>query len=398
MDGLLKRQSKKILRDLGVMKRLPSQVIPPKDCRRFDCSRVSWQKDNHLIYRRHLDQGSVHFNPSQECWVILGYADQVDIMTRHESFSSEFTSGFDPFLAGADGELHRGFRRLMRPIMSVDKKQMSDYVNHWMDDFLGRFQTFDAVESFGVRLSRDFTAHLMGLEQTEVARIESKLASKRTDMDTPFKAVGRVLHDITKEIRLHPRHGAFSELVHFSEGGGLTDEQIITLARVIWFGGYVNLSSLLPSCLRWLCIRPELVGELRLRPERVASFVSEVMRLESPAQFITRKCSEDMDFAGYPFREGSMIWLCLAAANRDPSQFEHPDLLDLDRPPHRHLGFGFGEHACIGTLQARTIAEASVHRLVESYTTIRSLTSEQQVRYERSPFFRAIRRFIVALT
>ena len=42
-----------------------------------------------------------------------------------------------------------------------------------------------------------------------------------------------------------------------------------------------------------------------------------------------------------------------ASANRDESVFEDPYTFNVDRKPNRHLGFGHGEHFCMGAHFAR---------------------------------------------
>ena len=59
--------------------------------------------------------------------------------------------------------------------------------------------------------------------------------------------------------------------------------------------------------------------------------------------------------------------LSWASANRDPSVFEEPDALRLDRRfPKNHVGFGRGAHFCIGAhlarLEARLVVEAALSR------------------------------------
>jgi cytochrome P450 len=43
-----------------------------------------------------------------------------------------------------------------------------------------------------------------------------------------------------------------------------------------------------------------------------------------------------------------MLMPLLAAAQRDPAEFDRPDIFDPDRETLQHLGFGRGAHYCLG--------------------------------------------------
>ena len=397
MESKWKGGIKRVLRKAGVMKRHPSQVLAPKDCPRFDCSRVAWQPDNHLVYHRRLLHGSVQYDPHLECWVILGYDDVLEVLKNDGLFSNAYTAEFDEFLGGSDGEAHKRFRRSMRSSVVVDRQEAKEFVDKWMDRFIMGRRSFDSVADFGVLLPREFTSHLLGMEAHEAAKVVSRLAKRRTDIDSCLMSVTKVLNQIVEEVRSSPRRGVIGELVHSKTHEGLTDHQIVSVVRHLWFAGTVTLSTVLPACMMWLSRDPRLADRLRSHPESIPNFISEVMRLESPTQFIQRKCMADIEFGGRKFLKGAMVRPCLASANRDPSTYPEPDCLRLDRPPHRHLAFGYGEHVCLGAMQARTIAETSIHRILQASTSIRSQTPEHEIEYEKSLLFRALKTYKVVL-
>jgi cytochrome P450 len=80
-----------------------------------------------------------------------------------------------------------------------------------------------------------------------------------------------------------------------------------------------------------------------------------------------RTVHRDVEIAGQQLRRGDKVGMSFGAANRDPSVFDHPDQVDLDRPHYRHLSFGAGVHRCIGSnlarLQIRVAAEQLIDRL-----------------------------------
>jgi hypothetical protein len=81
--------------------------------------------------------------------------------------------------------------------------------------------------------------------------------------------------------------------------------------------------------------------------------VDEFLRFESSNQLGNRRATVDCLVGGVALPAGTLITLCIGAANRDPAQFERPEELDITRPNCKHLSFGFGVHQCAGLHLAR---------------------------------------------
>jgi pimeloyl-[acyl-carrier protein] synthase len=89
--------------------------------------------------------------------------------------------------------------------------------------------------------------------------------------------------------------------------------------------------------------------------------VEEILRYDGPVQLTARHLLKDAEVSGRRIAKGESVILLLAAANRDPDQFQEPDLLDITRPDaNRHLAFGNGIHFCLGAPLARVEAQAAV--------------------------------------
>jgi cytochrome P450 len=70
------------------------------------------------------------------------------------------------------------------------------------------------------------------------------------------------------------------------------------------------------------------------------------------------------NIGGVDLPAGSLLTLCIGAANRDPAQFDYPDELDLARQNNRHLAFGFGIHQCAGLSLARLEGRIAIGRFL----------------------------------
>jgi hypothetical protein len=81
-----------------------------------------------------------------------------------------------------------------------------------------------------------------------------------------------------------------------------------------------------------------------------------------------RTAARDVEVRGQKITAGEELMLCYASANRDDEVFEDPFAFRIERSPNRHLGFGIGEHFCMGAHLARrsqTALFAEIARRVE---------------------------------
>jgi unspecific monooxygenase len=67
----------------------------------------------------------------------------------------------------------------------------------------------------------------------------------------------------------------------------------------------------------------------------------------------TRWAYDEVEVMGHTFQRGDQVGLLLAAANRDPGQWDRPDRFIPTRPVKPHASFGAGLHFCVGAPLAR---------------------------------------------
>lgn len=117
----------------------------------------------------------------------------------------------------------------------------------------------------------------------------------------------------------------------------------------------------------WARREPEAAAKARQDPALLQRCVYETLRLHPASPVAQRRAVAAMSLrGGTEIPEGAFVVLDIAAANRDPSVFERPDVYDplrevpSDIPRWGHA-FGGGMHACIGTELAGGVPSAGGH-------------------------------------
>ena len=87
---------------------------------------------------------------------------------------------------------------------------------------------------------------------------------------------------------------------------------------------------------------------------------------------IDRYATRDMELAGVPIRQGDLVTLSLAGANRDPGVFADPDRFDVRRDNvNLQVGFAHGPHVCLGMHLARLETRVALGRALERLPNLR---------------------------
>ncbi len=191
------------------------------------------------------------------------------------------------------------------------------------------------------------------------------------------------------QLRKRPQDNVLSSLIQATdEEDRLTADELYAQAVILLIGGHETTRNLIGSGLHLLLKHPLQMAKLRTRPELMASAVEEILRFESPIQFIGRTAAEDIQLHGKTIKKGQVVMLMLASAHRDTTVYKDPDIFDIERSSNKHLAFGAGRHLCLGAPLARVQGQVVFEAIFNRYERI-SLVKKDAV-WVSSPVFRGI--------
>ncbi|OSZ76741.1 cytochrome [Hydrogenophaga sp. IBVHS1] len=127
-----------------------------------------------------------------------------------------------------------------------------------------------------------------------------------------------------------------------------------------------------PKAKAWLLqALAQTQGDEAVQEVVLSRAVDEFLRFESSNQLGNRRVLRDTQVGGVSLPAGTLVTLCIGAANRDPAQFVDPETLDLAREGNKHLAFGFGIHQCAGLSLARLEGRIAIGRFLLRFPNYR---------------------------
>ena len=352
----------------------------------------------------------VHQEPHYGVFMVTGYDEVLAIYHDQETFSS-VNSVIGPFasfpvpLEGDDLtdliEEHRGALPFTDQLPSFDPPRHTEHRGLLMRLFTPRrlqeneeamWQiSYDLIDSFADSGSCEFVgdfaspmamlviADLLGVPERERARFRDQLAAPSSSgkagvEHSPLEFLYDTFRGYIEDRRANPRDDVLTRIAQatFSDGTTPSVEDVMLLASNLFAAGQETTVRLLAYALQHLAEHPELQQQLRDDRSRVAGFVEEALRFESPIKGDFRLAKRTVEVGGVTIPAGSTVMLLNGAANRDERKFECPHEFRADRSDAReHVAFGHGIHFCIGAALARAEGRITVECMLDRLEDIR---------------------------
>jgi cytochrome P450 PksS len=205
-------------------------------------------------------------------------------------------------------------------------------------------------------------------------------------------ALRRYLERHVETVRRHGGEGLIAEIVRVEkEGGQISPNEIVSMVFLLLFAGHETTTHLISGSAFELLKNPGLRDWLEEDWSRADLAVEEFLRFLTPVQFTKpRFVRKDIELGGVRLKKGDRIMPMLAAANMDPLVNPHPERLDLQRKPNRHIAFGTGIHFCLGHQLARVEGKCALKSLFKRWPKLALAVDEAEITWRKRPGLRAI--------
>ena len=289
-----------------------------------------------------------------------------------------------------DEPIHRAYRRTIQPKFSrpiAFKWWTENWVQEIVDALMQALKNETRAE-LNLQLCARIPVHTItravGLDGNDALIFRHALMRSSAYGRIPLEEVRRnaatvqkMLTDLVGKRRNERQDDLASHLVdatlELPDGTSrpLTDAEIVMQLRVVLIAGGGTSWRQMGITLWALLADREQLEIVRADRDMLERAVIESVRWNPTDPVFSRLVVRDTELGGVRLPEGSVLEICLGAANRDPSRWDNPDVFDVARPVQHQLGWGMGTHQCMGMNVAKTEIMTAINGLLDTFPNIR---------------------------
>lgn len=267
-------------------------------------------------------------------------------------------------LMGFDPPEHTRLRRMLTPEFTMRRMRrleprITEIVEAALDDLERAAKPADLVSTFAMPVPSLVICELLGVPSSDRAEFEDRSARM---LDGSLSMEQRIaLHrksyeymaNLVARAQAEPGEDMLGMLVR-EHGDDLSTAELIGIGRLLLLAGHETTSNMLGLGTLALLRHPDQLAMMRDDPAQVEPAIEELLRWLSITHSLPpRTTTTEVQIAGHTIPAGSLVFVSLPAANRDPASMEDADKLDIARGAPGHLAFGHGVHHCLGAPLAR---------------------------------------------
>ena len=388
--------------------------------------------DPHALWRRLRAEDPVHLtqtNYGRSYWSVTKLADVRTVYTNPVLFSAQksgatlpLTAEFaDParspsmrmamegaMLASNDPPRHNKMRQalhqrfLPRAVAQLDGF-VTDLVSGLVGELIERSEC-DFVNDIAAKLPSAVIFEIMQIPREdwpmmfEMANMGSAPADKdygaADALEARSRAVGTVvgyIQDMARKRRDSGANDLISILARAEiDGVKFTETEIGFNGFMFIAAGQETTRNTLAGGMLELIRRPAEMQRLRADRRLLDTLPDEFVRWISPVTHVMRTATADTELGGKKIRAGDWVVLWNGSANRDEEGIAGAGAFDIGRGPTPHVGFGAGDHFCLGAVVARLQLRHIMRAFLDRVEAIELTGPVQRVSSHQFPGFKSM--------
>ncbi len=354
------------------------RVMPPTDLTDPDLYQTDAFREHFARLRRESPVGWNEETTGGGGWAVTRYDDVVAVSKNPQLFSSAREHGghrlYDERVrnptSGAtmlsmDPPEHVHHRRMIAPGFTPRRLEaMQARIRERVVTLIDRMQAHghecDFVSTFAAELPMQVLAELfdapaedratlLGWSNAVIGEDDPDFRKAPTTVSAALRGLGAYAVRLRAERLKKPGDDLITMLAHANvDGAPLTIDRFIATFILLVIAGNETTRNSLSLGVWALTQHPEQKRRLLADPSLLPRAVKEIIRWGAPVLHMRRTALADTELRGVPIRRGDKVVLWYCSANRDETAWPDADAFDVGRTGAEHVGFGTGQHLCLG--------------------------------------------------
>jgi cytochrome P450 len=378
------------------------------DPREFDSP--EFQHDPFPLYKRLRDRHPVYHDRFHNRWVISRYWDVDAVFQNSEAYTRGVYAEDGPYKFGSRhvfgpnileygvGDRHRWLRNIVAGQFVGQKLQdflpVIDMISRELIDRFRARGEVELVSEFSSQFPIRVISNMLGLPRSDEDRFvgwyQALIAGLGFGGEHLARGIGarnemwHYLDPLIEARRASPGDDLLSRILEAELDGQRmsTDEIKGFVALLLAAGGDTTDKAIANMWYHMLYTRPDQYAEVRDDPELWSNVFTEMMRYDPVVHTQMRRTTREIELHDEVIPRGALVLIYLGAGNRDERVFKDPDTFDIHRDDLHmgrenrsgryrdgkpgHLGFGMGQHFCMGYAMARQEAVIACTQLAQA--------------------------------
>lgn len=281
-----------------------------------------------------------------------------------------------------EGDDHTRLRRLVAPVFTPSQADnyrplMRSHATKLLDNLPDKtdlYHNFTKIYPTKI-ISEIFGSDEEGQDKldtwaTNIFKIfNGKVREEQEDIQKASSEMKLWFENLIQNKRKEPGSDVISTLIAARDSNDLLSTgEIIMMGVSLLLAGVDTVRNQLATIVALMLENPDQWSIFLENPEFYAPrAVEEGMRYSASTRGTGRVASEDIDYKGVTFPQGTLVFPLFSTANREQDKFKNADIFDIRKeiPNKPHLTFGSGIHHCLGAHLARAEMQEALLAIAE---------------------------------